>query len=273
MVKILVISDLHLGNDASKAPALLDGVARIARNYDRIIFNGDTLDVYARPEHVAAGTKAARFLEAVHATCRSRSGPPELITGNHDPLISDTHYIYIKEHRALIFHGDCIADSTHPSDPHENILANHVGNHWKKIGGRPSQFVELATTYRRLQGEHLGQFPRKEHRSSLSYLLSLCYPPQKPFHVLKYVLTSPYLAAELAGTHDAPVDHVVIGHTHRAGNWKTKDRSVLNTGSFMPMSWPSAVVMDEQGVQRIPLAKLLRTHITTVHMAVGEPAN
>ena len=102
-------------------------------------------------------------------------------------MISDTDYIYIKEHRALIFHGDCIADSTHPSDPHEHILANYVGKHWNTIGGRPSQFVELAATYRRLQREHLGEFPRKEHRSSLSYLLGLCYPPQKPFLLFRKV--------------------------------------------------------------------------------------
>ena len=62
MVKILIISDLHLGNDASKAPALLDGVARIARNYDRTILNGDTLDVYA-PRTCEAGNEVRALLE------------------------------------------------------------------------------------------------------------------------------------------------------------------------------------------------------------------
>lgn len=273
MVKILVISDLHVGNDVSKAPAMLDGVARIARNYDRIILNGDTLDCYARDEHVAAGTKLARDFEQIRSACTTRTGPPEIITGNHDPRISDTDFIYIKEHRTLVFHGDCIADSTHPSDPQENILANYVGKHWTKIGGRPSQFSELATTYRRLQREHLSENPRKERRSTLTYLLGLCYPPQKPFHVLKYVLTSHHLAEELADAHDQPIDHVVIGHTHRAGTWKIRNRTVFNTGSFMPMSWPSAVVMDERGVYRVPLAKLIRTNTTTVQIPLGEPAN
>ena len=269
-MKVLILSDLHLGNPVTKACGLLDGMARVARNYDRIILNGDTLDRFENSENAS---RAERDLEQVKSACTSRSGPPEIVTGNHDPAISAVDWIYIKECRTLIFHGDCIADVTHPSDDDERLLANYLRIHWDKIGGRPKRFPELATVYRRLQGEHLRLHPRYEGRTRLQYVTGLFHPIRKPFDILRYVWNAPGRAAELAGAHDEHVDHVVVGHTHRAGTWTIGKRMVLNTGSFMPLSSPSAVVIEDGKPVRFPLARLIRTHATTVHTAVSEPTN
>ena len=261
-MRVLILSDLHLGNKASKATGMLDGLARVARQYDRIILNGDTLDRY---ECVSRLEYVSRDFETIKSVCASRSGPPELLTGNHDPAISDTHWLYLKESQTLVFHGDCVADVTHPSDKNESLLAAYVRKHWTAIGGRPSRFSELAETYRRLQGEHLRSFPRIEKGSSFLYLAALLYPPRKPFDILRYVFNSPHLAAGVAAAHDAPVKHVVIGHTHRAGTWTINGRTVMNTGSFMPLSLPSAVVIEKGAAPvRCSLARLIRTHTTTV---------
>ncbi len=261
-MRVLILSDLHLGNKASKAPSLLEGLAKLAHLHDRVILNGDTLDRYESVERLPY---VVSHLETIKSACVSRSGPAEIITGNHDPAISDLHWLYLKESRTLVFHGDCIADVTHPSDKNEGLLAAYVRKHWASIGGRPNTFSELADTYRRLQGEHLRNFPRIEPGSSFRYLTRLLYPPRRPFDVLRYVFNAPRLAAELAPTHHEPVEHIVVGHTHRPGTWKINGRTVMNTGSFMPLSQPSAVVI-EKGAEpvRIPLVKLIRTYTTTV---------
>jgi UDP-2,3-diacylglucosamine pyrophosphatase LpxH len=265
-MKVLILSDLHLGNPASKANGLMDGIARIARLHDRVILNGDTLDRY---EDASRLPHVSRDLDAIKAACTSRSGPPEILSGNHDPALSSVHWIYIKESKTLIFHGDCIADLTHPTDKDDNRLAAFVRKHWSTIGGRPTRFTELADTYRRLQGEHLRDNPRVEGYSAFVYLARLLYPPRRAFDVLSYVYTAPYRAAELAGAHDDPVEHVIVGHTHRAGTWSHQGRTVMNTGSFMPLSQPSAVVIENHRPVRYPLARLIRSYTTTVQLAVS----
>jgi UDP-2,3-diacylglucosamine pyrophosphatase LpxH len=267
MMKVLILSDLHLGNPASKAYGLMDGIARIARQHDRVILNGDTLDRYedaSRLPHVSTD------LDAIKSACTSRSGPPEILSGNHDPALSSIHWIYIKESKTLVFHGDCITDMTHPSDKDESRLAAYVRKHWTQIGGRPTRFTELAETYRRLQGEHLRTHPRVEGRTTFAYLTRLLYPPRRPFDILRYVFSAPYRAAELAGEHDDPVEHVIVGHTHRGGTWSHQGRTVMNTGSFMPLSQPSAVVIENHRPMRFPLAKLIRSYTTTVPLAVRD---
>ncbi len=269
-MKVLVLSDFHLGNPSSKGYGLMDGIARITRNYDRVILNGDTLDRY---ENEALLPKISRDLEQVKAACASRSGPPEIITGNHDPILSDVHWLYVKEARALIFHGDCIMDVTHPSDRSEKLLGSYVSKHWEKIGGRPELFKDRAEIYRKLQGEHLRMYPRYEARSKFVYLLRLFNTPRKPFDLVSYVWHAPRRAAEVAKGHDEPVDYVIVGHTHRPGTWQYHGKTVMNTGSFMPLSAPSAVVIAEGKPTRIPLTTLIRTNTTTVQMPVSEAAN
>jgi UDP-2,3-diacylglucosamine pyrophosphatase LpxH len=269
-MKILILSDFHLGNHASKGSGLLDGIARIARGYDRVILNGDTLDRYENPELLP---KVARDLEQVTAACTSRSGPPEILTGNHDPLISKVDWLYIKEGRTLIFHGDCITDVTHPTDRDEQKLGSYLQSHWAKLGGRPARFADRAEIHRKLQGEHLRMHPRYEGGTNLQYLLRLFRPISKPLGIVAYLWHAPRRAAELAGAHDEPVEHIVVGHTHHPGTWRYHGRTVMNTGSFMPLSAPSAVVIADGKPARVPLLRLIRTQATTVHMAVGKAAN
>ena len=87
-MKVLVLSDLHLGARATRAPGRWDEIARVASEFDRVILNGDTLDrCYDDPRD---DEKASELIADAKKYCASRNGPPKILSGNHDPVISDT---------------------------------------------------------------------------------------------------------------------------------------------------------------------------------------
>jgi UDP-2,3-diacylglucosamine pyrophosphatase LpxH len=254
-MKTLVLSDLHLGIGASCAANLLDGIRNLARQYDRVILNGDTLDRYEAPD---CEPQAALLLKQAKEACQSRTGEPEIITGNHDPVISTQHWLYDEHSATLIFHGDCIADLTHPTKHSDQMLAARLRKQWSRLGGRPARFMDLIDVHRGIQAQYLRENPRILERSSaLEYLARVFYPPQKPFHILAYWRNAPGLAGKLAATFDKPVRHAVVGHSHRAGNWMIGSVRVMNTGAFMPLSKPHAVQIDGTEVSHHLLERLL----------------
>ena len=256
-MKVLILSDLHLGHAASRAGPMLDGISTLARNYDRVILNGDTLDRYEQP---GCEPNSEQLLRDVMDACRSRSGPPEIIAGNHDPAISTLHWVYLPHSATLVFHGDCIADCTHPSKEPDRVLARALAAHWQKIGERPRKFLDLVGVYRQVQGETLRAHPlTREPRSVLHYLVSAVCPPQRPLHVLHYWWQAPARVARLAGTFGRPVRQVIVGHSHRPGRWLVNGMTVFNTGGFMPLTTPYAVRVEGQQVTMHRVAALLRT--------------
>ena len=257
-MKTLILSDLHLGTKASSAGNLLEGIRRLAREHDTVILNGDTLDRFETP---GCESNSERHLCDIMDACSSRNGLPEILTGNHDPAISDRQWHYIAQSATLIFHGDCIADCTHPSKQFEQILAARLGEYWAELGGRPTRFVELVDKHRRVQADTArANPPVREPKSKFHYLLHAFFPPQKSIHVLSYWRNAPKLAAALGATFEKPVRNVVLGHTHRPGQWCINGCNVFNTGSFMPMSKPYAFVSDGHKVSHLPLLPLLRSH-------------
>lgn len=263
-MKVLILSDFHLGNRNSKSYGMMDGIARLARSFDRVILNGDSLDRYEKPN---CTPDAPKLLQDITTACASSSAPPELLPGNHDPAISDVHWIYLKESATLIFHGDFIADCTHPSEEFDQKQAAHLAERWAELGGRPRNFADLAIQYRTAQRAHLADSPAdREGQTFVEYMTRNLIPPWQPFQILAYIYNAPRRLAELAKTFGEPVRHVVAGHTHRPGCWRIDGMTVFNTGSFMPLSTPNAVIVEGERVYSRPLKDLLLSHRT-----VAEP--
>ncbi len=254
-MKVLILSDLHLGGRASRAPALLEPLRKICRQYDRVILNGDTLDRY---ETAACEAHDGEWRRKALEYFRSRSGEPELISGNHDPIISQAHWLYLQTSQTLVFHGDCISDCTHPSRRSDQLLARRLQREWSAIGGRPTDFGDLLRIYRQVQIDHLREFPNAcERRSALHYIADVFIPPHRPLHVLQYWHKAPRLMARMAASFKPKVRHVVVGHTHRPGHWTVDGVQVFNTGSYMPLSKPLAIHIDGDQVALVPVQTLI----------------
>ncbi|HLX59702.1 MAG TPA: metallophosphoesterase [Planctomycetota bacterium] len=254
-MKTLVLSDLHLGSRASRAAARFDEINRVAASFDRVILNGDTLDrCYSDPR---GDEMALRLIDEALRRCASRNGPPELLTGNHDPAISEIHWIYHEASATLIYHGDCIRDCTHPTKKDDQQLMVKLRERWAELGGRPKDFVALHANYREIQRVHLPIInPYKKPKTALQYALSLIYPPRRPFDVIHYWMKAPERALSLAQGFGRPIKRVVVGHSHRPGRWKIGEVEVFNTGSFMPLSDSFALCLDGEKVDYVPLKAL-----------------
>jgi len=255
-MRTLILSDLHLGSRSTRAPAHLAALERLCREFDRVILNGDTLDRFEAPGVCAENDRLASQARA--ALC-SRTGPAEFLRGNHDPALSERNWIYLESSQTLVFHGDCIQDMTHPSRKQDKLLAAYLARAWKSRGGRPTEFLKLVDIYRDLQNEFLIANPQIYDRHSKAfYLLRALIPPHRPLQIFSYWHRAPGMVARLAKSFDRPVKTAVVGHSHRGGDWTLDGVRVLNTGSFMPLSKPMAVIADGAHVSIHALQPLLR---------------
>jgi len=251
---------------------MLGDIRHLARKFKRVILNGDTLDRFEAPN---AHPRAAELIRQAREACCPNDSDVEILTGNHDPVISDRHWVYLAESQTLVFHGDCVADCTHPYKSEDQALAAAMSTAWAKVGGRPERFLDLVGVYRQVQAEHLKHhITACEPRTLFDYIRLATLPPHKPLYILHYWYRAPRLAARLGKNFDHPVRHVVVGHSHRAGVWKFDGITVHNTGAFMPLASPYAAIEDNGRIRLERLTNLLRSHRTVslpAH-AVSEPA-
>lgn len=256
-MRTLILSDLHLGSRSSRATAQLSALERAVQNFDRVILNGDTLDRY---EAVGVRPENDRLAEQARAALTPRRGRLEIICGNHDPAFSEQTWSYLEASRTLVFHGDFIQDWTHPTKRADRMLREHLAEVWRQRGGRPTDFTTLATVYRDEQRRFLQRNPSVyESKSKFLYLLKAFFPPVRPFHVFAYWHRAPGRVEALARTFARPVQNVVFGHSHRAGDWLINGVRVINTGSFMPLSTPMAVCTEGSTLHTLPVSELLRS--------------
>lgn len=254
-MKLLLLSDLHMGHRSSRAPGALDSLSRLAAHFDRVIVNGDALETcVARYDEDRVKAYQDRLKQALVGN----EGPPQFITGNHDPDISSTHYLYIEEAQLLIFHGDFMGKRTAPWIQQERILEERLEKAFSVLD-RPPTFDERVHLYRETQIQYLREYPLDLARpGALWYVASHLVPPTGVLAVLQYWRKSPDRIAVFASSFGKPVKHVVFGHTHRAGVWSRSGMTLYNTGSFMPLSRPHVVIVESTKVTFASLSEAMK---------------
>ena len=104
-----IFSDLHYGDRASRVRSL-GQIAPLLDGPARIVVNGDTLDT--RPGKHPRRT--AELLAEVRRFFADESPPADLLTGNHDNDISETHALELAGGRVFITHGDVLFEDIVP---------------------------------------------------------------------------------------------------------------------------------------------------------------
>jgi predicted phosphodiesterase len=229
---IRIISDLHLGFSASSlekagqiAP-LLTGVASV-------IFNGDTVETRLPAER----DKSAHLIGEIAAACRAANVQPVFINGNHDPTLSAFNHADLCDGAVLVTHGDLLFHDISPwakkyadvmGAAHTELLAEFDDDALLDFEKHldASKRAALAVELKELHMPH-GLIPQ------MIFMIRQCWPPAKPFQILKCWRETPRRAVALAQTF-RPQSHIIIlGHTHRAGVWHIGPRIIINTGSFI----------------------------------------
>jgi UDP-2,3-diacylglucosamine pyrophosphatase LpxH len=248
----LILSDLHLEHGGTKAPALLDDLARLGSTFDQVVFNGDTYDYLRTPEDAERLKDDVRRMREKFS---ARKSAPVFLTGNHDPVISNEHWLYLEEPQLLITHGDLSAEMATPWSEEGPTVAPNYYKDVKENG--PHDFGQRVQRLREIQIEFWKTWERDKPQSAGYYLLKQFFNPLKPFMILYYMSIAPGQVARWSKSFPKPVRTIAFGHSHRAGHWVRESCQVYNTGSYMPGSYPVAVIVEGTRLEHVPVKRLL----------------
>jgi predicted phosphodiesterase len=228
-----ILSDIHYGDRASRV-RVLGQIAPLLDGPARIVMNGDTLDT-RMGSHPG---RTAELLGSVREFFTHRSPPAELITGNHDTDISDTHALELAGGRVFVTHGDVLFEDIVPWGRDAPLIRRLIAEENAKLTAAERAVLETQLAVIRRVAARLPQRHQVEPefwKYVRSFLADTLWPPDRALRILRTWRDAPGRAAALLRTHRPRAGFIVIGHFHRPGVWQTADgRVVINTGSFCP---------------------------------------
>ncbi len=221
-----ILSDVHYGDRASVVTDLrqLDPVLAGA---NAVVFNGDTID--SRP-HPQTGL-VARLKSDVAAWLHGRNAT--LLTGNHDPEISDIHHLELADGAVLVTHGDIAFDDIVPWSIDAALVGRLVAQ--ERAAYANLTFGDLLVAHRRAGW----RIPRRLQQdvpplqAFVNFMTDTVWPPLRIPRILLAWAQLPDRLAAFAAAHRPQARCLIAGHTHHPGVWRRPDgRVVINTGSY-----------------------------------------
>jgi len=251
---IRIFSDLHYGDRASSLTSL-DALAPLLDGPAQIVLNGDTLDTRASRDPAATATLRATVVDFF----QHQNVPVTFIPGNHDPDISDRHYLEFADGRVFVTHGDVLFASLVPWSRDAALLRERVAAGLAALppNARDQLAARLAACHRAaatISQRH--QSERHGLKYALGFITDTVWPPRRILLVLRAWREAPGRAAALVRRYGLPAKFFVMGHTHRLGVARAPDGLVVfNTGSFCP---PGRVGCVDITADRISLHRIER---------------
>lgn len=249
-VHLRVLSDLHYAEPASRVLAL-GSVRPLLDGPERVILNGDSIDT----RFVEASPRQADARDAFLAFVAPDRDRVTLITGNHDPNISEHHFLELGAGRILLTHGDVLFPSVAPwgwEAPHVLAARNdHLSRIPPEQHGRLETLLEVCK-----QASYATRLLSPNFRTGggrLAHFRHVISRIRRADKILTSWLHAPSLAARLAAEFRPKVELVLFGHTHFPGLWRRSGRLIMNTGAFTPPFDARAIdfVDDRVEVRRI----------------------
>lgn len=239
---VAVLSDLHLAHPASYLgdPARLMPLLGPART---VVFNGDTCELL----NVQRRKRSEEMLERLIEACIDRGARPIFLTGNHDPNVSSLHYLDLFDGRVFLTHGDCLHPMVAPWSKEGPVM-------WEErlrlLCGAPDpvelepmmQLIKRTTLVAAVYQPNL----RKKLLARAEILSRFIYRPHRILLTLDYWANVAHFSHEIKMRHRPEAKLMLIGHTHRHGVWQARDYTLINTGSYQPLSRPLVVLMDDR---------------------------
>jgi predicted phosphodiesterase len=261
--RIVILSDTHLsvpGRGAGSAEALRP----LWAGADEVIFNGDVAEIADQRLRGPAARQVLRLQELTEADGVRLT----LISGNHDPLLTDRRYLRLADREVFVTHGDILhpaispwtdharhlrqlhADAVLSLDPdkardidHQLAACQHASVvQWDHFVNPPPDAAApprrpTAALWDRLPGS-----AKIEKRSSQGV---------KIFKALYYWHSIPRRAMGFARRFAPDSRFFIFGHIHRAGVWTDRSpgtpaggRTIINTGAYQTPRNPRAVVLE-----------------------------
>lgn len=241
--RVVIFSDTHLGGPGRGARTP-EALRPLWRGAQRLILNGDIAELSDPTWRV----RAAQHVMRIQELCEADGVELKLLSGNHDPMLSDQRFLRLYDGALFVTHGDVLHPAISPWNSNADALERLNAEALASL--RPSERMELdpilaaAQHASNLKWDDIASHPHV-HETRLQRILAL---PPKAARVFWFWLTMPRRAAKFVA-HNAPESRFFIfGHYHRTGVWKSGPRVIINTGAFGGIMPPAAVVIEDQKV-------------------------
>lgn len=236
---IRIISDVHYGDRASAVHAI-DQLDPLLEGTDLLVLNGDTGDIRPGPypEHTEAVQTTFQAWEQRHPA------KVRFISGNHDPYISHQHSVDFAGGAVFVTHGDLLFDDIVPWGNDAAMAAAWVQDGRQALGNGPHHLQQLLEVHRQAAWKIPQRHQSERHglKYLAGFLRDTVWPLDRTFRILRAWREAPRRAETLLDHHRPEARFLIIGHIHRPGIWRlSRDRVLINTGSFCPPSGPLLV--------------------------------
>lgn len=235
---VVILSDTHFGHPGASAgtPAALRPLWQGA---SRLIINGDVAEVH----HPEFRVQAAHAVMELQDLCAADGVELILLSGNHDPYISDRRHVHLHDRVVLVTHGDALHPAVAPWSPAAGRMRAAYDAAMSCIPA--SRHADLAARLSVFQfASHEEWIALAEEMSSGSTIRKMLRRPWAFVQVLRYWAAFPRLAARFVRELSPESSYVIMGHTHRPGIWDVDGLTVINTGSYAFPGRPRAVRLD-----------------------------
>ncbi|CAN5171463.1 hypothetical protein BH23VER1_BH23VER1_14540 [soil metagenome] len=253
---IRILSDLHLGHSGCLVRQV-EELRPLVEGAGTIVLNGDTLEERARNFRARSDAMVA----ALRELCRVEGADVVVLTGNHDPSVSDVHYLDLLGGRVFVTHGDALFKMISPWS--KRIDRSRAAIEAIRAEYSEEQLDDLDT---RMELTKRSCFEMSAFESEMAPGLwsrlwtfgAELWPPRRPWAILTSWATAAPRAFRLLRRYRPQAEVMVIGHTHRPGVWRNGDKTVVNTGGFLAIL--NAWVVEIAGDGNISLRKVERRH-------------
>ncbi len=236
--RTVILSDTHLGRPYAAAVSA-EALRPLWQGADRLIVNGDVAEVH-HPDHWST---AARQTLHLHDLCEEDGVALTLLSGNHDPYISDVRHLYLRGRAVFLTHGDALHPAIAPWSPMAGRIRAAYEQAMANVDEDDRDQLEQRLGASQHAAAHI-ELQKLSHEAGRSTIPGMLLRPWAVVRVLWYWHMFPQLAARFAAKHAPQARFIVLGHTHRPGVWRINDRVIINTGSFGFPGTPRAVVLE-----------------------------
>jgi UDP-2,3-diacylglucosamine pyrophosphatase LpxH len=233
----LILSDLHLGRPRQSARGA-ERLRPLWQGFDRVIFNGDVAEIHHPRHRTAAAREVVRLLDF----CERDGVEPVILSGNHDPFISERRQLSLANGRIFITHGDVFHPAIAPWSPVAPKILEANVRAFRELQ-RDSATALEARLEASQHASHV-EWVELERQARRSSVRGMMLRPWAILQVLAYWRRFPSIVTRFADAHHIAARYIVCGHTHHPGIWERDGRVIVNTGSFGFPGRPLAVVHD-----------------------------